>query len=374
MSRKILHLDLDAFFCAVEELRDPSLAGKAFAVGGRPEQRGVVSSCSYAARRFGVHSAMPMSRALRQCPGLRLVPPHFKAYSEYSHKVMEYLHAVTPLVEQVSIDEAFLDVSESPRSGEEIARDLQTTIRTELSLPCSLGIASNKLVAKIANDVGKSSAQGGGPPNAITTVPEGQEAEFLAPLPVIRLWGVGPKTAARLAEVDVQTIGDLARCPESDLVHLFGKNGHDLARHARGIDDSPLITIHEPKSISQETTFAQDLRDGQALRQTLHDLSERVGHHLRKNGYAGSTIKIKLRWPDFTTQTRQITLACPTDQDNQIYAAALGLFEKVWQPGKAVRLIGVGVSGLGPPARQLNFWDLKPPELPDPHPGDDTGI
>jgi DNA polymerase-4 len=212
MSRKILHLDLDAFFCAVEEQRNPDLAGKPFAVGGRPEERGVVASCSYPARLYGVHSAMPMARARRLCPGLMIISSRHSVYSQVSRQVMERLHRLSPLVEQVSIDEAFLDVSDLLDTGEEIARRLQQEIKAELSLPCSIGIASNKLVAKIANDVGKAANRSGKPPNAITNIPVGQEAEFLAPLPVERLWGVGPKTAERLFRIGIRLIGDLARC------------------------------------------------------------------------------------------------------------------------------------------------------------------
>jgi len=372
--RKIIHLDLDAFFCAVEELRNPALVGKPFAVGGRPEERGVVASCSYAARRFGVHSAMPMGRALRLCPELRIVPGRHGDYAQASRQVMERLHRLTAQVEQISIDEAFLDASELPGEAELLARALQATINQELHLPCSLGVAGNKLVAKIANDYGKGLARGEKPPHTVTLVPPGEEAAFLAPLPVERLWGVGPKTAARLAEIQVLTIGDLARQDEAGLVRLFGKNGHDLYRHARGIDDSPVVTFHEPRSASQEITFARDVRDEAHLRQTLHELAQGVEERLRSDGYAGVTVKLKLRWPDFTTLTRQTTLPAPTDQAEQIYQVALQLFERVWQPGKAVRLLGVGVSGFGQTARQLSLWEapavevFPAPDAPDPSP------
>src|SRR5262245_61933816 len=198
-NRTIIHLDLDAFFCAVEEQRDPSLRGKPFAVGGRPESRGVVSSASYAARRFGVRSAMPMSTAVRHCPDLIVVPPHHLAYRAASQQVMERLHTITPLVEQISIDEAFLDVTALGEPGQTIAARLQATIRDELGLSCSLGVAANKLVAKIATDVGKSLVRSGQMPQAICVVPPGDEAAFLAPLPTTALWGVGPRTAEKLA-------------------------------------------------------------------------------------------------------------------------------------------------------------------------------
>jgi len=365
MPRKIIHLDLDAFFCSVEERRKPDLRGKAFAVGGTPESRGVVSSCSYAARQKGVRSAMPMAKALRLCPGLLIVDPDHKAYSAASHQVMERLHQVTPLLEQISIDEAFLDVSDLPEEAETIARRLQEQVRSELGLPCSLGIASNKLVAKIATDKGKADAlkggqYTGGPPNAITVVPPGHEAEFLAPLPAIALWGIGPKTAARLAADGLLTIGDLARCSHSELAKRFGKNGVEIAQHARGIDDRPVETSHEIKSVSREVTFAKNVSDPQFLHRTLRELADDVGRSLRKEGLAGSTVKLKLRWSDFTTLTRQVTLPQPANLDDTVYAAASELFNKAWQPRQPVRLIGVGVSGFEKPVQQLSLWDSTP--------------
>jgi len=358
--RKIIHLDLDAFFCAVEELRDPTLRGKPFAVGGRPEERGVVASCSYPARQRGVHSAMPMSQAVRLCPGLLIVPARHKAYGAMSQRVMAQLRELTPLVEQLSIDEAFLDVSELPEDGATLARRLQASINQTLQVPCSLGVASNKLVAKIANTIGKAAAKGGAPPNAITVAPAGQEAEFLAPLPCAELWGVGPKTAERLAALGLHTIGDLARWPEADLVRRFGKNGHDLAQHARGIDQRPVITQRETKSISQETTFVRDVYDGAELRHPLQGQAEGVSRTLKRKRLTGTTVKLKLRWADFTTVTRQTTLNQATDDAGQILSAANRLFEKIWQ-GQPVRLLGVGVAGLGTELRQLTLWD-KPNE------------
>ena len=357
MTRKILHLDLDAFFCAVEEQRDPSLRGRAFAVGGRPEERGVVASCWYAARQYGVRSAMPMSQALRLCPDLIIVPSRHGVYGEVSRRVMAVLHDLTPIVEQVSIDEAFLDVSGRREPAEELARGLQAVIRDELGLPCSLGVATNKLVAKIANNIGKARAEGPGPPNAITVVPPGEEAAFLAPLDVRELWGVGPRTAERLAQMGIHTIGDLAAWPADDLTRRFGKHGADLARRARGEDDRPLETEHEAKSISKETTFATDVSDGRVLRETLLELSMGVGRRLRRAGLSGPTVKLKLRWADFTTLTRQTTLPQPTDQDSVIYETALALFEATWERGRPVRLLGVGVTGLDETVYQLPLWD-----------------
>jgi DNA polymerase-4 len=371
--RKILHLDLDAFYCAVEEQRDPSLIGVPFAVGGKPDERGVVSSCSYAARAKGVHSGMPMARALRLCPELKIVRSHHSAYSQASKEVMERLKPFTPLIEQLSIDEAFLDVSKLLDQPLTIATQIQRKIRSELSLPCSLGGATNKLVAKIANDYGKTRTialretpsinEGNhpngaiGPPNAITIVEPGEEAEFLAPLPVRALWGVGPKTAQKLTDLDITTIGELAEYSERELGRLFGKNGYDLARRAKGIDKRPITTHHEPKSFSQEITFARDESKEDTLRDVLHKMSEKISKRLERAGYICTTVKLKLRWPNFDTITRQETLPAGTDSNVTIYNSALKLLMKEWSAGQAVRLIGVGVSGLRHPIRQLSFWD-----------------
>jgi DNA polymerase-4 len=366
MPRTILHLDLDAFFCAVEETRNPELRGKAFAVGGKPDERGVVSSCSYAARRNGVRSAMPMSQALRLSRGLIIVPARHRLYSEVSKQVMDILHNVTGLVEQISIDEAFLDISDIRDEPERLARGLQARIRDELQLPCSIGIASNKMVAKIATEVGKAialkriKAQGlAEPPNAVTVVGYGEEAAFLNPLPADMLWGVGPKTSKRLSELGIQTIGDIAKWPESEMTRLFGENGRELSRHSKGMDDRPIETERETKSISQEITFSRDVRDDKLLQKTLIEMSAEVAIQLRRNNLAGRTIKIKMRWPDFTTLTRQTTLNNPTDQEDEISQAALDLLKAVRKSNQAVRLIGVGVSGLGAPIRQLGLWDVE---------------
>jgi DNA polymerase IV len=367
MPRTILHIDLDAFYCAVEETYHPELRGKPFAVGGKPDERGVVASCSYAARRTGVRSAMPMGKALRLCPGLFIVPMRHHLYSDVSRQVMQRLHDLTPLVEQISIDEAFLDISDVHEPPEMLAQKLQSRIHDELQLPCSIGIASNKMVSKIATEVGKSLAlreiKAKGevkPPNALTVVPDGEEATFLVSLPADMLWGVGPKTSARLTELGIYTIGDLAKWPENELIRMFGENGRDLAKHSKGIDDRPVVTEHETKSISQEITYSKDVRDDAILQKTLREMSAEVGKQLRKNNLAGKTIKLKLRWPDFTTLTRQTTLTNPTDQDDEIERVALELLKAIRKPYQAVRLIGVGVTGLGQPIRQLGLWDGNP--------------
>ncbi len=356
MSRKILHLDLDAFFCAVEELHNPTLKGKPFAVGGRADQRGVVASCSYAARIFGVHSAMPMSRALQLCPELIIVSSQHGNYSEVSKKVMKVIE-ISPFIERISIDEAFLDVTGLPESMKEIARELQYKVNFQCQLPISIGGATNKLVAKIANDWGKSQRKGSEPPNTITIILPGEEAEFLAPLPLQSLWGVGPKTAEKLEAVGIKTIGTLAKTPDKTLELLFGRFGPDLRQRALGIDDRPITMEHEAKSVSNEVTFARDRSDERQLLLTLRSLSEQVGRRLRKASLAASTIQIKLRWADFTTITRQLTLNSLTNLDQEIYETAKTLFMENWPKGKPVRLIGVGASNLGQPAHQLSLWD-----------------
>jgi DNA polymerase-4 len=358
-ARKILHIDLDAFFCSVEELEDPSLVGKPFAVGGKPGERGVVASCSYAARQRGVHSAMPTGQALRLCPDLIVLHGRHRLYGEKSDRVMEIISRLTPLVEQVSIDEAFADVSDLPQSGLSIAQKLQQDIQSETHLPCSIGVASNKLIAKVATDYGKGQHKGISPPRAITVVEPGKEAEFLAPLPVRALWGVGPKTEAELAKIGMHLIGDLSRENEKVFIKRFGKYGYDLIRRSKGIDDSPIITEHEAKSVSQEVTFDKDINNKKVLMDTLRSLTFQVGRRLRKSEVVGSTVRLKIRWPDFTTMTRQVTLSQPVDQDQLILQEAIAMFDNVWQEGKQVRLIGVGVSNLIPAFHQLPLWETK---------------
>ncbi|KPK89690.1 MAG: hypothetical protein AMJ88_17225 [Anaerolineae bacterium SM23_ 63] len=349
MKRTILHVDLDAFFCSVEELLNPELLGKPFVVGGSAEGRGVVSSASYAARKYGIRSAMPTARALSLCRDLIVVTPRHRNYGEYSKQVMDLLRNSAPIVEQISIDEAFLDVSDDPRPGAQVAFDLKEEIRDRFKLPTSWGVASNKLVAKIATEVGK--------PDGLVVVPQGEEISFLAPLPVEMLWGVGPKTQARLGELGVRTIGDLAAMSVDHLKRLFGEHGVDLATKAKGQDDRPVLEEHETHSMSSERTFERDLSEINELNSILLQLSENVGHRLRKEELVGNTVKIKLRWSDFTTMTRQTKLEQPTDQDGEIYQAALQLFKRVWKKGRPVRLLGVGVSDLGPPIRQLTLFN-----------------
>lgn len=358
MSRKILHFDLDAFYCAVEEQRRPELKGLPFAVGGRPESRGVVASCSYAARRFGVRSAMGMAQAVRICPQLRILPSDMSHYSQRSRRTMELLHEMTPLVEQLSIDEAFLDLGERPEQATALARRLQTQVAERCGLPSSLGVATNKLVAKIATDVGKAAAQSADYPRAIQVVPPGREAEFLAPLPVDALWGVGPRASEQLSALGYTKIGDLVSASPVDLGRHLGKLGHDLHRQAQGIDQRPVITERETKSVSQETTFAQDVADTETLRRALRQQAAEVAARLRRNSLAARTVTLKLRWSDFTTRTRQRTVAHPVDDGEEIGRIAQDLLAAQRPDGAPVRLIGVAASGLLPAVRQMSIFDI----------------
>jgi DNA polymerase-4 len=349
--RAIVHLDLDAFFCAVEVLENPELADRPVIVGGRPEKRGVVSSASYPARAFGVRSAMSTARALILCPNAIVLAPRHRLYRHYSRQVMAILHETSPVVEQMSVDEAFLDLTDQVAAWDEaveIGRHLQGRVREEISLSASLGVATNKLIAKVASDQDK--------PSGLTVVRPGEEAAFLAPLPVRVLWGIGPVTARKLAEIDVTTVGQLAQVTEEDLRARFGQHGAAMARQAQGIDERPLATEHQPQSVSQERTFSQDVTDPQALKHQLWQLSQGVARRLKGSELAAGTVAIKLRYADFTTLTRQTTLDVPTDDEKAIYRAALALLRRAWQQGRPVRLLGVAARHLSPPAGQLSFW------------------
>jgi DNA polymerase-4 len=361
--RTILHLDLDAFFCAVEVIRDPSLDGKAFAVGGTPEGRGVVASCSYAARRFGVRSAMPMAQALRLCPGLSVVS-HHGGYGSYSRKVMTLLDRVTPYVEQISIDECFIDVTDIEKPAERVARRIQAMIYEELKLPSSLGGATSKLVAKIATNVGKDRTETVGWPNAVLVVPPGDEPSFLAPMPVRAMWGVGPKTAERMESLGIITLGDLQNLDADELESKLGSYGRKLHAFSRGIDDRVVDPGGEAaKSISHETTFAEDIGEADRLHAVLLSLSQLVGRSLRDDELTCRTVAIKLRWADFKTITRRVTFRDGTDLDQDLYRAAKQLFDKAWHRGQRVRLLGVAASHLASSGQQLSLW----------HSGDDRG-
>jgi DNA polymerase-4 len=349
--RVIVHLDLDAFYAAVEVLEDPSLAGKPVVVGGRPEERGVVAASSYPARAFGIRSAMPMYRALQLCPQAIVVPPRHNLYHEYSRRVMAILHQAATLVEQISVDEAYLDLTDQVIAWEEaveIARVLQRRVKDEVGLSASLGVAANKLVAKVASDHDK--------PGGLTVVRPGDEAAFLSPLPVRTIWGVGPVTAQKLAEMGVTTIEELVRVPEVELRERFGQHGVEMARLGRGIDTRPVVAEYERKSVSQERTFARDLRDPGALRRQIWRLSQGVAEHLKRADMAAGTVVIKLRYGDFETLTRQTSLDVPTDDARVIYRTAMARMRRTWERGRPVRLLGVAGQNLCPPTGQLSLF------------------
>jgi DNA polymerase IV len=338
----ILHVDLDAFFAAVEQRDRPELRGKpvVVAVGG-PNDRGVVSAASYEARSFGIRSAMPLRTASRLCKDAVFVPVDGYKYRIVSRQVMDILRRYTPAVEQVSIDEAFLDIAGSEGlygTAAQIARHIKKTVRSELGLSASVGVASTKLVAKIASDLQK--------PDGLVVVAMGTEAAFLAPLPISRLWGVGEKTAGALADFGVKTIGHLAGLPDDLLTRRFGSQGPVLGQRARGIDPSPVSAGDPARSVSHEHTFDVDTADAEVLERTLLALSEGVAGRLRAGGVRARTINVKVRDAAFTTISRQRTLEEPTDQTEVVFGAALDLARPHLR-GIRVRLLGVGASHLG---------------------------
>jgi len=336
----ILHVDLDAFYASVEQLADPSLRGRPVIVGGLG-RRGVVAAASYEARRYGVHSAMPMGRARRACPDGVFLAPRFDAYGEASKSVMAILRDVTPLVEPLALDEAFLDVSRARRlhgSAPDIAASLRVRINAETGLVASVGVATTKFVAKLASDLAK--------PDGMLVVEAGTELDFLHPLEVRRLWGVGPATANRLAQLGVRTIGDLAALPEDTLVHALGDaHGRHLHTLAWNRDEHAVEPERVVKSVGHEETFATDLTDRDALAREVLRMSERVGERLRKGRRAGRTVQLKLRYKDFRTITRSRTLPEPTNLAADIGAVARELLNAV-DLGDGIRLVGVAVQQL----------------------------
>ncbi|HET7473793.1 MAG TPA: DNA polymerase IV [Candidatus Limnocylindrales bacterium] len=340
--RTILHVDLDAFFAAVEQRDRPELRGKPVIVGGGgPDQRGVVSTASYEARAFGVHSAMPLRTAGRLCPHGIFLPVDGAKYSAVSKQVMAVLRRFTPLVEPISIDEAFLDVTASRRmfgDGASIGRQIKDAVRAEVDLTISVGVATTKLVAKIASDLRK--------PDGLVVVKPGDEAAFLAPLPITRLWGVGEKSAVALREYRVRTIGDLAALPDDLLERRFGKYGGAIGMRARGMDDDPVGGRDAAKSIGHEHTFDVDTSDREQIERTLLAMSEGVSERLRDSGVKATTITVKIRDTTFRTITRRRTLPDPTDMTEPIFRTALDLARPEVR-GIRIRLLGVTASGLG---------------------------
>jgi DNA polymerase-4 len=352
VARTILHADLDAFFAAVEQRDRPELRGKPVIVGGGgPDDRGVVSTASYEARRYGVRSAMPLRTAGALCPDGIFVAVDGRKYSEVSRQVMGVLRRFSPLVEQLSIDEAFVDLTGTEAlfgTGEEAAQALKRAVHEETELTVSVGVASNRLVAKIASDLRK--------PNGLVVVPPGEEAGFLAPLAIDRLWGVGASTRKVLADYGVTTIGDLAALPAELLVRRFGAHGTDLAARARGVGDTVVANRMAAKSVSQEHTFDVDTADWEVMEQTLLALSEGVAGRLRATNVRASTIAVKVRDSSFRTITRQRKLREPTDMDDVVWRTAKELARKEVR-GSRIRLLGVAASGLDTQAQLSLFQE-----------------
>lgn len=347
--RAVLHLDMDAFFVNVHLLEHPEDAGIPLVVGGRPEGRGVVASASYEARQFGIHSAMPAARAIRLCPHLKFAGFNRPRIRACSQQVMAALARYGP-VEKVSVDEAYVDVSAwaAPAS---LAPQLRETVEAETSLPASVGLATSKLVAKVASDRDK--------PQGCTIVQPGDEPAFLAPLPVRALWGIGPRTAERLARLGIERCGQLAVADLAVLQRAFGSRGEALQQRACGIDPRPVQAESGPrKSLSQEYTFSQDVADPALMRRHLVEMAEAVAAALQERALVASTVVVKFRWADFTTFTRQRTVAYSFDAPETVVRLALVLWEENWPPGQRVRLLGVGVSNIGTGgARQLPLFD-----------------
>lgn len=349
--RTIVHADLDAFYASVEVLDNPSLRGRPVIVGGDPGARGVVSAASYDARRFGVHSAMPLRTAARLCPQGVFLPGRFDRYHELSAQVMRIFASYTPLVEPISLDEAFLDVTASAAAfgdGETIAHGIKDRVVNEVGLVVSVGVATNKLCAKVASDLRK--------PDALVVVAPGDEATFLAPLEVGRLWGIGPRARASLADYGVATIGQLAALPAATLRRRFGRHGLELAQRAAGVDQAPVVPTQAPKSIGHELTFDHDVTDPARLRRTLLDLAESVASRLRRHGMAAGGVQLKLRYEGFDTITRQVSLDHQVREADQIYEAGRMLLDRTLTDDRAVRLIGLTAIGLSQ-AQQLTLFD-----------------
>jgi DNA polymerase-4 len=343
--RSILHVDMDAFYAAVEERENPALRGKPVVVGSEPKEgrgRGVVATANYAARRYGIGSAMPISEAWRRCPSAVYLRPRMRLYAEVSREVRAIFERFTDLIEPISIDEAFLDVTASRRlygDGPAIAVRIKDAIRGEHKLTASIGCAASKFVAKIASDLDK--------PDGLVAVSAGGEAEFLAPLPIGRLWGAGPRALERFRHLGCASIGDAARLERDVLVRTFGESmGDRFHRLSRGIDDRPVVGDHVRKSLGKETTFGEDVADRKVVERTLFDLSDQVASSLRRKGLAGATVTVKLRWEGFDTVTRRRTLRESVNTVEKIWPVARELLRAADRPRLRVRLVGVTLSSL----------------------------
>ncbi len=350
--RQIIHLDMDAFYASVEMLDDSTIKGKPVIVGG-PRQRGVVSAASYEARKFGVHSALPMATAMRLCPQGIFLPVRMARYKEVSDQIFEIFLRYTPLVEPLSLDEAFLDVSASLKlfgPAEEIARQIKKMVREEIGLTVSAGVAPSKLVAKIASDLNK--------PDGLTIVPKGEVRQFLDPLPIEKLWGVGKVTQKDLSLLNVKTIGDLGRLPKDLLQRRFGQQGLQLFFLAKGIDDWKVQPDRKIKSIGREETFGKDILDHERARKEILLLSQRVAKRLRRHGVGGRTISLKVTYNNFSRITRSLTLPAATDDGRKVYHVCMDLLEKTEIGKRPIRLLGIYLSQLAKPGEgQLSLFD-----------------
>lgn len=342
--RVIAHVDMDAFFASIEQLDDPKLRGRPVIVGADPKGgrgRGVVAAASYEARKFGIHSAQPISKAFRLCPDGSFVPPRFDRYLDLSGRIMSALESFTPLVEPASLDEAYLDLTGTERLIGEAgcaAKKIKAEIFNSVGLTASVGIGPNKFIAKMASDFQK--------PDGLVIVREDQVLEFLDPLPVRKLWGVGAKTAERLGSLGIRTVHDVGHYTETDLIRLLGSFGSWLIEASRGLDQSPVTPDHEAKSISNETTFETDTADSGTISATLLELSERVGYRLRRHGLTGKTLELKIRFEDFTTKTKRRTLPEPTNLTDAIYSSAIAMLRTFESDRRKIRLLGVGAANL----------------------------
>ena len=356
MERLIAHVDMDCFYAAVEVLDNPELAGKPVIVGSDPkggQGRGVVSASSYQARKFGVHSAMPISQAFRLCPQGVFLPGRMQRYGQVSDQIMEILFSFTPQMQQISVDEAFLDLSGCQRifgSPEQIGKKIKQAIRQKSGLTASVGMGSNKLIAKIASDLKK--------PDGLVIVTPGREAEFLSPLPLRKLWGIGPKTEQRIkSSFKAETIGQLAAIPESSLARELGLMGEYLHQRANGVDDDPVCDEHEAKSIGRENTFDEDTADKEILLSTLLYLCDDVASNLRNSQFEGRTITLKLRYTGFETHTYSRTHSRLPATAPEIFKAAKKLFLDNWRKGEAIRLIGISVSNFDERPEQMGLFN-----------------
>ena len=351
--RRILHIDMDAFFVSVEQQHHPELKGKPVVVGGRPDRRGVVAAASYEARKFGLHSGMPLSTARRLCPQAIFIEGSFELYHEASQKFMAILADSAPDLEPMGLDEAYLDVTGFESlygSLVEMGQHIRQRIKKEIGITASVGIASSKVVAKVASEAAK--------PDSLVEVPAGEEAVFLKSLPVEKLPGIGDKTAATLKNIGIDTVGRLALVPPEALKSRFGVYGEMLWRFSRGIDNRKVLPPAEARSISRSTTFKRDTRQRPFLEATLRHLSDRVGYSLRNRNHQSRCIVLKVRFADFTTITRRTTLKQPTDAGQVIFKIGLELLKiEIARERQPLRLIGIGVTGLSEMGRQLDMPD-----------------